>query len=166
MRTPTPIPEEAQVALLLLLKQAKGKSEYQRVLCIWLRAAMGMPPGEVARALGWSLGYVKQVQARYLREGERALRVEERGGRYRENLTVSEETALLAPFFAKAEGGELLLVTEIKRAYEARVGRKVPKSTLYRLLDRHGWRKLAPRPFHPKADPAAQEAFKKTSRSS
>jgi len=166
MRTPTPIPEEAQAALLPLLKNAKGKREYQRVLCIWLRAALDMSPTDVARALGWSLGYVKQVQARYLKQGEGSLKVEPRGGRYRQNLSVSAENALLAPFFAKAEKGELLLVTEIKRAYEAQVGHKVPKSTLYRLLGRHGWRKIAPRPFHPKADPAAQEAFKKTSRSS
>jgi len=30
------------------------------------------------------------------------------------------------------------------------------------MLERHGWRKIAPRPSHPKADPQAQEAFKKT----
>jgi hypothetical protein len=35
-------------------------------------------------------------------------------------------------------------------------------STVYRMLDRHGWRKLVPRPRHPKADVAAQAAFKKT----
>jgi Winged helix-turn helix len=29
-------------------------------------------------------------------------------------------------------------------------------------LARHGWRKLMPRPFHPKRDLAAQDAFKKT----
>jgi transposase len=166
MRTPTPIPERARAVLLPLLKKAKGKRQYQRVLCIWLRAEMNMPPTKIAMALGWSLGYVRQVQARYLKEGERALNVEERGGRYRENLSISEESALLAPFFAKAEKGELLLVTEIKRAYEARLGHKVPKSTVYRVLDRHGWRKIAPRPHHPKSDPAAQEAFKKTSRQS
>ena len=164
MRTPTPIPKEANATLSSLLKSAKGKREYQRVLCIWLRAEMDMSPTDVARALGWSVGYVKQVQARYLKDGEISLKVEPRGGRYRENLSVTEERALLAPFFAKAERGQLLLVTEIKRAYEVRVGYKVPKSTLYRLLERHGWRKIAPRPFHPKSDPAAQEAFKKTSR--
>jgi hypothetical protein len=27
---------------------------------------------------------------------------------------------------------------------------------------RHGWRKLMPRPFHPKRNLAAQDAFKKT----
>jgi hypothetical protein len=30
------------------------------------------------------------------------------------------------------------------------------------MLHRHGWRKLMPRPFHPKRDLAAQNAFKKT----
>jgi hypothetical protein len=34
-------------------------------------------------------------------------------------------------------------------------------STVYNLLHRHGWRKLMPRPFHPKRDLAAQNAFKK-----
>jgi hypothetical protein len=33
---------------------------------------------------------------------------------------------------------------------------------VYRLLHRHGWRKLGPRPRHPKAQPAVQERFKKT----
>jgi Winged helix-turn helix len=32
----------------------------------------------------------------------------------------------------------------------------------YNLLHRHGWRKLMPRPFHPKRDLAAQNALKKT----
>jgi transposase len=36
------------------------------------------------------------------------------------------------------------------------------RSTIYRLLERHGWRKVMPRPRHPKADVAAQAAFKKT----
>ena len=34
-------------------------------------------------------------------------------------------------------------------------------STVYNLLHRHGWRKLMPRPFHPKRNLAAQNAFKK-----
>jgi hypothetical protein len=29
------------------------------------------------------------------------------------------------------------------------------------LCQRHGWRKLMPRPFHPRQDIAAQNAFKK-----
>ncbi|MFL5660184.1 MAG: winged helix-turn-helix domain-containing protein [Ktedonobacteraceae bacterium] len=44
------------------------------------------------------------------------------------------------------------------------MGHEVNKSTISRLLKRHGWRKPVPRPLHPKANPEAQAQFKKTSR--
>ena len=47
-------------------------------------------------------------------------------------------------------------------AYEQAIGHPTSNSTVYNLLARHGWRKLMPRPFHPKRDLAAQSAFKKT----
>jgi hypothetical protein len=40
-----------------------------------------------------------------------------------------------------------------------KVGSAVAPSTVYRMLDRHGWRKVIPRPRHPKADMQAQDAF-------
>ena len=48
------------------------------------------------------------------------------------------------------------------QAYQERTDKAVARSTVYRLLERHGWRKIVPRPRHPKADVAAQAAFKKT----
>jgi transposase len=53
-------------------------------------------------------------------------------------------------------------VAQVRSAYEQRVGHPVAARTIYRLLDRHGWRKVVPRARHPKADVAAQAAFKKT----
>jgi hypothetical protein len=50
----------------------------------------------------------------------------------------------------------------IKRAYERAIGHKTSNSTVYNVLGRHGWRKLMPRPLHPKRDVDAQNAFKKT----
>jgi transposase len=67
-------------------------------------------------------------------------------------------------FLKRAEQGRLLEVSRVKQAYEQVVGHGVPKSTVYRMLGRHGWRKLAPRPRHPQADEARQQAFKKTPR--
>lgn len=43
---------------------------------------------------------------------------------------------------------------------------KVPKSTIYRLLHRPGWRKRAPRGKHPEGDEQAIGQFKKTSHGS
>jgi len=50
-----------------------------------------------------------------------------------------------------------------KQALDVRLGRKVALASAYNLLHRHGWRKLAPDKRHPKADVAAQEAWKKNS---
>lgn len=69
--------------------------------------------------------------------------VNKRGGRRRENLSIEEEKEVLVPFFEKSKTGEILIVKEIKLAYEAKVGCKVPKSTIYRMLARHGWRKVS-----------------------
>ena len=85
------------------------------------------------------------------------------GGRRRENMTREEEATFLAPFFEKAKVGGILVVGEIKRALDERLGRKVALASAYNLLHRHGWRKLAPDKRHPKADVAAQEAWKKNS---
>ena len=68
----------------------------------------------------------------------------------------------MAPFFEQARVGSISTAAQIKQAFEAQVGHEVAESTIYRLLDRHGWRKLVPRPVHPKADPAEQATFKKT----
>jgi hypothetical protein len=56
-----------------------------------------------------------------------------------------------------------MLIAKIKHEYESRIGRKVPKSTISRLLKRHGWRKILPRPYHPQKKEKAQNEFKKTS---
>jgi transposase len=63
---------------------------------------------------------------------------------------------------AQSEKGGILEASRVKAAYEQVLGRKVPKSTIYRMLARHGWRKVVPRPRHPKSDASAQAEFKKT----
>jgi len=55
-------------------------------------------------------------------------------------------------------------VLRIHKAYEEALGRCVPPSTVYRMLDRHKWRKVMPRPKHPKSKPEEQEAYKKNHR--
>src|SRR5262249_38902069 len=86
-----------------------------------------------------------------------------RGGRRRENLTLEQEMAFLRPFFDEAKTGGILVVSPIKTALEARLGRQSALSCVYRLLPRHGWRKLAPDKRHPQSDPAVQATWKKNS---
>jgi len=91
-----------------------------------------------------------------------ALKSKPSGGRKRENITLAEETVLLARFAKAAGAGEMLNIHDLKAAYEKAIGHDTSNSTVYNLLARHGWRKLMPRPFHPKRDIAAQNSFKKT----
>ncbi|MGC8495192.1 MAG: winged helix-turn-helix domain-containing protein, partial [Syntrophobacteraceae bacterium] len=84
------------------------------------------------------------------------------GGRRYGYMTVEDERKFLSQFLDKAEQGGILVVGEIKRAFEALVGKKVAKTTIYRMLDRHNWRTIVPRPRHPNSNTEAQEGFKKT----
>jgi transposase len=117
----------------------------------------------MATVLGWHINSVYDLHSPYLREGVTSLQGPGRGGRHRQNLSPAQEQELLAQFFAMATPGSMLAARAVRAAYETLAGHSVPKSTVYRLLARHGGRKLAPRPRHPKADPVRQEAFQKSS---
>jgi transposase len=144
------------------LKRASTRSEYQRIQCVLIRATLGSSASEIAQLLGWSAATVHVLHSRWAKEGDAIFDVRPRGGRRNQHLSAEQEKALLAPFEVRAQAGGMLTVSEIQRAYEQQVGKEVAPSTVYRLLDRHGWRKVVPRPRHPKADVAAQRAFKKT----
>ena len=81
MRTPKAISDQQQESLRNLLGQAKTKADFQRVQCLWLRAALNMNPVDTAKAVGWSQSTVKIIQSRYLREGKKVLMGKGRGGK-------------------------------------------------------------------------------------
>jgi hypothetical protein len=120
------------------LRRTKTPVLRQRIQMVLLREA-GMTQPAIAEAMGVSLSTVN-----------------------RENMTLGEERALLARFAKAAGAGEMVNIHDLKAAYEQAIGHPTSNSTVYNLLARHGWRKLMPRPFHPKRDLAAQSAFKKT----
>ena len=145
------------------LTASQDKANYQRVMAVWLRAKCKINARAIADIIGWSIHSVHQIQSRYFNEGCIIFDGPGRGGRRNENLSFRQESKLLAPFLKNAEKGRILIVSEIRKAYEQKLGKRVPPSTVYRMLARHDWRKIVPRPLHPKADIEAQETFKKTS---
>jgi transposase len=116
---------------------------------------------EIARPTGVSATTVHRVIARYNRQGPAAIDQSTKGGRHHQYLTLEQEQAFLQPFFARAERGEIATAQTIQQAYETLVKHTVHMSSISRLLHRHGWRKLVPRPRHPKANPEEQAAFQK-----
>ena len=120
--------------------------------------------GRAAAAIGVSKGWACQLRRRFIHgqfAGDPALPA--RGGRKRQNMSEEEEKAFLAPFFAQATTGGVLVVGQIKAALDQQLGRTVALASAYNLLHRHGWRKLAPDKSHPKSDPVAQQEWKKNS---
>jgi transposase len=93
------------------------------------------------------------------------MRLQGRGGRRFGLLTFQEEAALLESLRSQAEQGRLVGAFSLRALGEKQLDRVVSKDYLYDLLHRHGWRKVAPRPHHPQADPEQQAASKKTFRS-
>jgi transposase len=121
------------------------------------------PAFEIAKHTATSLRTVHQVISDYNRGGASAIEPKARVGKNpRAYLSFEQETAFLESFNDPAKNGHLTTIQAIQEAFEQLVGTPVAPSTIYRLLDRHGWRKLVPRSYHPEGDKDAQEAFKKT----
>ena len=136
----------------------------QRWLIIYNALVEPRPAEEIARHCGVSKATVHAVISRYNRLGVAAIETPGKGGRRRQYLTLEEEQEFLATFFAQVERGEVATVGQIWHAFEQHIGHEVDDSTIYRLIHRHGWRQVMPRPRHPKGDLEAQEQLKKTFR--
>jgi putative transposase len=95
---------------------------------------------DIAKTVGASLATVHQVISTYKRGGVAAIETPGKGGRRHQHLTLEQERAFLQPFLARAAQGEMVTVAEVQQAYEEETKQPVAPSTIYRLLNRHGWR--------------------------
>lgn len=163
MRPQKPFPPETTDRMERLLKSTESLDEYRRLQSIYLRSRYGFCAEQIAKVVGLQLQTIRNLHSAYLREGEVTLHGKGRGGRRQALLSPEAEDELIADFAVDGKLGAIVEVHRVQRAWEGKVGRAVAKSTVYRLLHRHGWRKLAPRPHHPNGHEARIEAFKKTS---
>jgi transposase len=116
---------------------------------------------EIGGQLETSAAVVSRWISWYVNGGLLALLPKRREARYF-NLSNEEESRFLAEYEARAQAGQLVEVSEIKAAYQEKVGHTIGGGQIYRVLHRHGWRKVKPRSKHPKkATPEAIEASKK-----
>ena len=145
------------------IKEAKDANYLKRLYIIYSALLHPRKAEEIALDLGVSKSLVQKMISLYNRCGPSVLVIKPSGGRYHEYLSLEEEKVFIDPFVEQAKQGAHVTTKLIHVAYEHRIGRKVYKATVYRLLDRHGWRKVCPRSYHPKADKEAQETFKKIS---
>jgi len=142
-------------------RKNKDKNIETRLKILQLHSE-GKSRAEIAEKTGYAKASISEVVSRYCNKGITAITTPHYGGNNR-NLSYAEEEALLKPFRQAAEQGQIIEVSEIKRAYEEKLGREIKsRGHIYYILEKHGWRKIMPRSKHPnKASDEVIEASKK-----
>jgi len=165
MAKPTKLSQETVHRAYQQVETAQTAEEVKRALAVILPAELGVTQSRAAQVLGIGLATVKRYQAGIFREVHRkGSQRKPRGGRHNETISLEAEHAFLSEWAQKASEGGVVVVSQLREALQQRVGAKIPLYTVYRMLARHGWRKVAPDTRHPKSDPAVQAAYKKNSR--
>ena len=157
--------EENGQAVYKLMKEAQGLEQYKRMQAVYYRACYREKASKISERTGLSIGTIWNIHSRWKRQGTSIFDIKNTGGRLREHLSSEEEKNFLEQFEKEGVKGGILEVKIIHEAYKIMSGENLALSTTYRMLDRHGWRKIMPRPRHPKGDLEVQETFKKSGQS-
>ena len=155
------VPWFTEDQLLAWLREAANAAEFRKRMVVWLTHFGSFRAEEIATYVGVSVQAVWLWVGQYNRCGPQGLVRQGRGGRRWSFLTWGQEEALLRSYAEEASVGKVITARHIYEGVKAAVGREVSMAYVYRLLHRHEWRKLGPRPRHVKADRATQEAFKR-----
>jgi len=154
------ISEEQQLEIVTSRIKNKNKNADKRLEVLELRAK-GYKHKQIAEKTGFHIKYVSALVVKYTKEGLKSIIKTKQGGN-RRNIGLEEEKELLAEFIQRAREGQIITVKEIEMKYIERIGHECGSGTIYKLLKRHGWRKVMPRSKHPnKASEEAIEASKK-----
>jgi len=165
MARPRRIDEELVTKAQHAVTSPKDIAELRCAQAVLLPAVLGATLEQTAAMLGVSRASVPRLQARF----RQSMQTEEKlprnwGGRRRELMTFDEEKKFLEPWARQAKDGGILVVSVIRAALAKHLGRSVQASVVYRLLERHGFQKVAPDTHHPQSNPAASGKSGKTPR--
>lgn len=156
-------PSGTSLDLYNLLKVTSDSFLFRKIQSVYLRAKFGYLPARVSEITGLSVSRIRHIHSEYKKSGKASLVFGKKGGRNHFYMSFDDEAKFLETFKKEASSGTIVEVRRILKAYEDLVERKVHKSMLYKLLHRHGWRKVFPRPNHPNHNIEKIETFKKTS---
>ena len=124
----------------------------------------GMSRAEAARCAGMERQALRDAVVRYNAEGLAGLHDRPKG-RPPRRLTPEEEAALVAAILRgpdpEADGCCAWTRADLCRWLEMHTGKSYHPSSMTRVLRRLEFSRQRARPFHPKRDAEAQEAFKK-----
>jgi transposase len=135
-----------------------ARSQWQ---IVWLLAG-GASTTAVARSTGYSVNWVREIARRYREDGPAGI-----GDRRHGNpgaaplLAATQQEALRRALGGPTPDGGLWTGRSVAAWMSAALGRPVSPQRGWEWLRRLGYTPQRPRPRETRADPAAQEAFKK-----
>jgi transposase len=144
-------------------RREKSAKQARRLKAIIL-AAEQHTAEEIGRQVDLSPRQVQSWVRRYNREGMAGL-ADRRGRGPKPLLSAAEADQLRARLDAgptPQDGVCTLRGRDVQRILAQEFGKLRKLGAVYKLLHQLGYASLAPRPQHRRADPAAQEAFKKS----
>ncbi len=143
------ISEEEFAKIKAADKANKNKRVAKRLEVLKLRYA-GMSNSEISKRTGFNARYVTTLMGLYRTQGlDEYIRIKQTS--HNRNLSESEEAEVLEECAQEAEAGQMLTAATVQKKLEERLGRPVDHNYAYRVMKRHGWRKVMPRSKHPKA---------------
>ena len=156
------ISEEQRLEIETEKKKTQSARMYRKLEVLALRGS-GKTNEEIASITGYSTDRASRLVSEYCRNGIEYFKEEHRKGGNNRNMGLEEEKAFLKQFEEAAESGKQLTVADVFKAYRE-IRPNAHQSTVYKLIHRHEWRKVSPRPKHPKAaSEEVKEAAKKLS---
>jgi transposase len=157
--------DSASVELALnIAASTSAADELRRAQAVLLPALIGATLDQTAKVLGVSQATVSRYRQSFGIPPSEGQARSTWGGRRNCWMSWEEECAFLDPWIKQASEGSLVVAAPLREALSKRIGQPVRASVIYRMLERHGWRKVAPDTRHPKGDPIAREEWKKNSR--
>jgi transposase len=147
--------------------KARSAEDLRQAQAVLLPLELGLSLEQTASAIGRSLSMTCKLRNRRRRELAQEIepKKHKRQLRNHAHASLEQEAAALDQVLAKASQGGVVIIPQLLPAVERALGKSLNLSTLYRMLARHGWRKIAPDTAHPKGDPQRREDFKKNSTS-
>jgi transposase len=147
-----------------LAAQATTLEELRCAQAVLIPALLDATLEETAAVLGVGRATAARYQSRLRdRVARPQAAAPQWGGRRHAAMSLEEEREFLQPWRTLSAEGGMLVVSPLRAALAQRLGHPVAASVVYRMLARHGWRKVAPDTKHPKSDPSIQEDWKKNS---
>lgn len=142
------------------MNTATSKDVYRRWQTILLFAT-GTDIQKIPAIVQVSLVTVYKTIHRFNEGGVEAMKTKKRGGRKWGKVTLEKEKEILDELVSDSAKGLIVTAKTIKAKVEQILQKPASICYAYDMMERHGWRKVTPRPTHPKANKEKQEEFKK-----